>query len=65
MLRFIVQRHTIEFGPGIDRRDHFTVDVEVPALEAMLRQGGSGEGGFESWQLLGVEVLTPEAGRDG
>lgn len=60
MLRFIVERHEMHYGPGIDRRDYFTLDIDLPELEGMLVRGGSGEGGFESWRLIGVEVLPTE-----
>lgn len=57
MIRLIVQRHEMNCNTGEDRRDFFTLDVDLPDLEAMLTSGGRGEMGFESWQLLGAEVL--------
>ena len=57
MIRFVVEVHEMQYGPGIDRRDYVTLDVDIPELEAMLKRGGKGEGGFESWRLLCVEVL--------
>lgn len=57
MLRFIVQRHEVDCGPCFERRDFFTLDIEVPQLEAMLRRGGKGEMGFDSWTLQGVEIM--------
>ncbi len=63
MIRFVVEVHEMQFGPGIDRRDYVTLDVDLPELEGMLKRGGRGEGGFESWQLLGAEVL-PSNGPD-
>lgn len=51
----------MQYGPGIDRRDYVTVDVELPELEALLKRGGHGEGGFESWRLLGAEILPANA----
>ena len=57
MIRFVVECHEMQYGPGIDRRDYVTVDVELPELEALLKRGGCGEGGFESWRLLGAEIL--------
>jgi len=59
MLRFIVQKHEYDFNSCLDRREIFTILVDVPELEAMLVRGGRGEMGFESWQLLGAEVVTP------
>lgn len=61
MIRFVVECHEMYYGPGIDRRDYVTVDVELPELEALLTRGGKGEGGFESWRLLGAEVLSANA----
>ena len=60
MIRFVVECHEMQYGPGIDRRDYVTVDVELPELEALLTRGGRGEGGFESWRLLGAEVLPAD-----
>ena len=57
MLRFILERHEMHFGPGIDRRGHYTLDIDVPELQAVLSSGGSGEDGFESHRLLGVEII--------
>lgn len=57
MIRFIVQRHEQDHNSGLERRDLVTVDASVPELERLLRQGGSGEMGFENWQLLGAELL--------
>lgn len=59
MLRFIVECHESDFNSCMDRRDFKTLDVELPQLEELLRRGGRGEMGFESWQLRGVEVLNP------
>ena len=61
MIRFVVECHEMQYGPGIDRRDYVTVDVELPELEALLTRGGKAEGGFESWRLLGAEVLPANA----
>ena len=57
MIRFVVECHEMQYAPGIDRRDYVTVDVQLPELEALLKRGGRGEGGFESWRLLGAEIL--------
>jgi hypothetical protein len=57
MIRFIVRRHHVLYAAGIDDRTYMTLDLGVPELERILNQGGSGEGGFESWDLLGVEIL--------
>lgn len=57
MIRFIVERHEQDHYAGIDDKDFYTLDIDVPNLEKMLRQGGRGEGGFEKWKLIGVELL--------
>lgn len=64
MIRFVVECHEMQYGPGIDRRDYVTVDVELPELEALLTRGGRGEGGFESWRLLGAEILPANVGNE-
>ena len=61
MIRFVVECHEMQYGTGIDHRDYVTVDVELPELEALLKRGGCGEGGFESWRLLGAEILPANA----
>lgn len=57
MLRLIIEVHCMHYGPGIDRRDYTTLDLDIPELEEMLNRGVAGEGGFESWRLLGAEIL--------
>lgn len=61
MIRFVIECHKRQYDPGIERRDYVTVDVELPELEALLKRGGHGEGGFESWRLLGAEILPANA----
>jgi hypothetical protein len=57
MLRFIVECHEFDFNTGMERKDIVTLDHTMPKLEAMLKKGGQGPSGFESWRLLGVEIL--------
>ncbi len=57
MIRFVIEKHEVQYGPGLDRRDYLTLDLDLPELEGLLRRGGKGEGGFESWRLLGAEIL--------
>lgn len=59
MLRFVIERHESDFNSGMERRDIMTLDAELPQLEELLKRGGKGEMGFESWQLRGVEILNP------
>ena len=61
MLRFVVEKHEQDHNSGFERRDVVTLDIELPELERLLNRGGRGEMGFESWRLLGVEILTPNA----
>lgn len=65
MIRFIVERHKADFNAGLERRDFITLDVDVPDLEALMLRGGHGEMGFDSWRLLGAEIIaaTPAAGQ--
>ena len=58
MLRFIVERHEVDNNVNSNTRDYVTLDVDIPELEVILRRGGSGEMGFESWRLIGAEILT-------
>ncbi len=64
MLRFIVKRHEMHFESGLDRTDYCTLDIAAPELETILKSGGQGPGGFESWSLVGVEVM-PSKGEEG
>ena len=57
MIRLVIECHEYDFNSGMERRDFHTVDVELPEVEAMLKRGGKGEMGFESWRLLGAEML--------
>ena len=59
MIRLIIECHEVDANVGIERKDYTTLDVELPELEALLKRGGKGPMGFESWRLLGAEVLTP------
>ena len=68
MIRFIVERHHADHNVGFERRDIITLDKDLPDLEAMLRKGGYGEMGFDSWRLLGAEVIDAaprEGGKEG
>lgn len=60
MIRFVVQCHEFDFNCGMERKTIHTVDREIPELEEMLSRGGRGEMGFESWQLLGAELIPQE-----
>lgn len=56
MLRFVLERHEVSMNTGLESRDLVTCDVDIPALERLLKQGGRGENGFERWRLIGVEI---------
>ena len=58
MIRLIVECHEADFNIGTERKTYVTIDTELPELERLLKRGGKGEMGFESWQLLGAEVFT-------
>lgn len=57
MIRFIVQRDEKDPHSGLEQRSFVTIDASVPALEHQLRAGGRSESGFESYQLIGVQLL--------
>ena len=56
MLRIIIERHEQDNNSGVDRKDYYTLDLDIPELEAALTRGGHGEMGFETHRLIGVEV---------
>lgn len=57
MIRFIIKRRS--YDGHIDMRDEalYTVDCDVPELEAKLRNGGHGPYGFTINELMGAELL--------
>ena len=57
MLRFIIERHEADYNNNINRKDISTIEADVPELELLLKQGGTGPMGFESYQLIGVEEI--------
>lgn len=59
MLRFILKRETFYEVNQMRGGGHFTLDLDVPELELLLRSGGSGESGFDMTDLVAVEVLAP------
>ena len=61
MLRFILRRETFYEVNQMRGGGHFTVDIDVPELEALLKSGGSGESGYDMTDLVAVEVLSPNA----
>lgn len=61
MIRFVVECHEMQYDSGRERRDYVTVDADLPELEELLARGGKGESGFESWRLLGAEILPANA----
>jgi hypothetical protein len=50
---------------GLNRTHHFTIDADVPSVEAELLSGGRGEMGFCHTSLVGVEVLEDAPAEDG
>ena len=59
MLRFILKRDTFYEVNQMRNAGHYTIDVDVPELEAKLTSGGFGESGFDRTSLVAVEVLPP------
>lgn len=62
MLRFIVKVTSKEELSGAECERMFTLDADVPALEAQLTRGGFSQYGYEVAHLVGVEVLTGHQG---
>ena len=60
MIRFILRRKMRDNRSGLDRQDLFTIDADVPELQAALDTGGFDENGYQSTLLLGAEIL-PDA----
>ena len=60
MIRFILKIHRGEdyAGPWSETT-YTTLDIDVPALEAFLRSGGSGENSFLITSLVGVSLIEP------
>lgn len=59
MLRFILRNKRRDSCNGLETDGLYTLDIDVPELEAALCRGGSGESGYDYHELEGVEVVTP------
>lgn len=57
MIRLLVECHKVDDSEDVNRKDYVTLDVDIPELEKMLTRGGYGEGRFETWRLIGAEVM--------
>lgn len=60
MIRFILRRDQGDGCPGNVFVTHETLDMDCPALEAMMLRGGSGPSGFDTTTLIGAEVRPSE-----
>jgi len=60
MIRFIVAERGFDAVTGLSTLDMRTFDFDVPALEKILRGGGRGPGGYQRFDLIGVEVRDAE-----
>lgn len=58
MLRFILKHEWSDRHSGAAGANFRTVDVDVPELESVLKEGGSGMDEYSMNTLLGVEVLA-------
>lgn len=58
MLRFIIQ-HTESHHGAVDRRFE-TIELDVPELEAVLRNGGVGPESCHFVELIGAEIPKEE-----
>lgn len=61
MIRFILRRRRHCAYDGMDLTDFETIDFDVPELEAAMAKGGFGESGYDRTELVGAEVITPNA----
>jgi hypothetical protein len=60
-LRFIIKQRTDNSYDAVASCLR-TIDIEAPALEAILAGGGQGIGGpgYDIRELVGVEILPPK-----
>lgn len=56
MIRFILEYVETREELGGTRREMFTIDADMPELEAQLTRGGCGEMGSEYVRFVGIEV---------
>ena len=61
MLRFIIKMSACHSFTHELFETLYTVDVDVPEIEAALTSGGQGDG-YEIHKLIGVEIITAEKG---
>lgn len=60
MIRFIMKK-IIELGDGAPHNSFYTIDADVPDLEAAMKSGGfSGGASYEIHSILGCEVLDKD-----
>ncbi len=62
MIRFILEKHYVNYNEGVNSKSFITLDIDLPELESLLKSGGSGEVGFEHTTLSGIELL--QGGKD-
>jgi len=56
MIKFILKKRQRDSVSGLETEDYFTQDIDVPVLEKILTSGGSSEYGYETNELVGVEI---------
>lgn len=57
MLRFILKRKFSDRHSGCEGEDLMTMDLQINALEIVLRSGGFGMDEYERTELVGVEII--------
>lgn len=57
MLRYIMKCNWGDTTSGASGFNHYTIDGDAEAVEKKLRDGGCGESGFETHELVGVEII--------
>jgi len=58
MLRFILKVKRRDEISGYYGENIYTIDGDVVELEKCLKKGGYGECGYESHELVGIEVIN-------
>ena len=61
MIRFILRHSVRDEYSGAHFEHFYTVDCDVPDLEAALDRGGYGESGCDIHQLIGCELIKTKA----
>ena len=61
-LRAVIRHKIKDQYSGAEYERLITLDIDCPALENELRQGGMSEGGYHIPEIVGIELLPPPPG---